>query len=583
LAAVAVGGGVVFAMTGGGGASPLCTGVDKRLDGVWDPATKRTVHAAYAATKASFAEQSYAGLERALDAYTADWTKAAVESCEATRIRGEQTDDVFAVRQECFDQRLEEVRALSRLLASADAGVVERGDKVVFGLEPLATCNNVAALRAPGLAPIAIRAQVEDLKKKLADAKAQLLAGKYIPALVAASATVDGAKKIHYDPLVTEAMVMYGAAQMTTGQAEPATATYAEAAYTGIRGKRDDMVAAASLGEAALVSDAGKSGEAKIWLNLADASSMRVGLDRRLEAHKLEIEGVVLAQAGDVLGGLAAHEKAFEVSAHELGRDNPAVWTMEVLYATTLTKAGAYAKAAPHFEHAMALRQASVGPDHPDVALMLSNLGIAYRHLGQLKKSREVFERALAIREKSYGKNSPLLVPTLDNFTELLKQQGDIPAALATIERARKLAGLLPGKQHPIYHTVATTHAEVLVAAGRVADAHKEYDEIFAIEEKTKSPQLPTTLASRAELALVEHKWAEAVSFAERSVAGFEAAGGKEQPEMWRPLTALGQAKLELHRTAEARAALERAIAIGAKLQLGDDLDPARAALAKMR
>ena len=56
------------------------------------------------------------GLSRALDGYTKDWTEATVGNCEATRIRGEQTEHVFEARQLCLDQRLEEVRALGKLL-----------------------------------------------------------------------------------------------------------------------------------------------------------------------------------------------------------------------------------------------------------------------------------------------------------------------------------------------------------------------------------------------------------------------------------------------------------------------------------
>jgi tetratricopeptide (TPR) repeat protein len=583
--------GVAFAGIAGAGAiayfanrseTALCTGIDKHLAGVWDPSTKQTVHAAFTATKKSFAEQSFAGVSRALDAYAGDWTHATADSCEATRIRGEQADDVFALRQACFDQRLDELHAVTRLLATADAALVERGDKVVFGLEPIATCSNVTALRGPGLAPAAIRTSVDDQRKKLAEAKAQFLAGKYLSALVTANAVVEAAKQLHYDPLAAEALVVYATGQQTTGQLDGALVNYSDATFTAVRGKRDDVVATASLGAATLASDAGKSGEARIWLSLGEAAAARSGLTDVLAAHRMEIEGVVLAQAGDTAAGLAAHEKAYEIAAKNLGRDNPALWPNEMLYATTLTKAGSYAKAAPHFEHALALREGSVGPDHPDIALIKSNLGVAYRHLGQTAKSRQVFEHALAIREATYGKNSPLLVPTLDNFTELLKQVGDIPAALATIERGVKLATLLPGKQHPAFHVVATTYAEVLIAAGRLADAHRQYDELFVLEEQTKSNQLPMTLASRAELSLAESKWPEAVTFAERSIAGFEAAGGKEQPDLWRPLTALGRAQLALHRDADARAALERAIAIGTKFGLTDDLDAARREIAKL-
>jgi hypothetical protein len=214
--------------------------------------------------------------------------------------------------------------------------------------------------------------------------------------------------------------------------------------------------------------------------------------------------------------------------------------------------------------------------------MMLSNLGISYRHVHDNKRAHEALDHALAIREKAYGKGSPLLVATLDNMADLYRQERNWQAALATIERAQLLAEILPGKQHPTWHQIATDHADVLVAAGRLKDAHVLLDDILVLEQKAHSTVLPATQTSRAELALVERKWADAAAFAKLGVAGFEAAGGPHNPELVRALTALGRAQLELE-DAAAKATLERALAIAATTELhDDDLAATRAALARL-
>jgi tetratricopeptide (TPR) repeat protein len=173
-----------------------------------------------------------------------------------------------------------------------------------------------------------------------------------------------------------------------------------------------------------------------------------------------------------------------------------------------------------------------------------------------------------------------MLIATLDNFGEYLREAGDMTAALASMERARKLAFIVPGPTHETYHQLLTDYAETYVAAGKLADAHKMFDDALALEDKHKSPILPITQTSRAELALVEHAWGDAAAYAQKAVAGFEATGGVENPTLWRPLTALAKAKIGLGKPAEARPLLQRAITIGENAQVdASDLAPARTAL----
>jgi tetratricopeptide (TPR) repeat protein len=108
----------------------------------------------------------------------------------------------------------------------------------------------------------------------------------------------------------------------------------------------------------------------------------------------------------------------------------------------------------------------------------------------------------------------------------------------------------------------------VMVKQGQLAGARAAYTEVLALETASGSTALPTTRTSRAELALVERAWVDAATYAARAIEGFEAAGGKDNPELWRPLSALGRANAKLGKPAEARAALERAIAIGERVHL---------------
>jgi len=565
--------------------SELCSGGTRRLEGVWDDAARAKVKAAFERTKLSFADKSFETLAQAIDGYASSWTQAATENCEATRLRGEQTEDVMTLRQGCLDQRLAELRAFVQILGDEPGRpLVEKGDRAVFELEPLARCSNVAALREPGTPPPEVRATLGDLIPMLAEAKAQIIAGRYVQAILLANKALERARKASWKPLLSEVEGIRGSALMTSGQFDAAAEAFADATWMALEGRRDDLVAGAAFSSAMVVaSGLGKPGEAKVWLALADSAARRIGKDQQMDLRRSQVRGIVLAESGDLLGAVAAHEQTFKIASLLYGKDNPGLFADEIMYATTLTKAYQFASAIPHFEHAIKLRTSTVGNEHPDIAMMMSNLGIAYRRTRADKRAHEAFDHALAIRERVYGKNSPLLVATLDNMADLYEQEGDFPHALAVIERAAHLSEVIPGKDHPTWHQIATDQAEVLTSAGMYKEAGELFDEILMLEEKTHSTILPVTQTSRAELALAEHAWEQARTFAKLGVAGFEAAGGPNNPELVRALTALGRAQVELH-DADAKATLERAAAIAAHTELAPpDLADLHTALARVR
>jgi tetratricopeptide (TPR) repeat protein len=559
-----------------------CVGTGQRLTKVWDPATKQAVRDAFLATKKPFAADAFAGLERALDAYTGEWTAAVTGSCEATRVRGEQSEAVQTVRQACYDQQLDELRALTALIATGAGGVVAKGDKIVGELQPVAACSRVEALLEPGVPAPEQREQARALMAQIAEAKAALIAGQYLPSMITSQKIIDAAKRLNFQPVLAEALMVRGTALLVAQNIPDAEEMFAEATYAAIRGKRDDIAADAGMVAAATIAEqGGRPDLAKIWLDHASAAASRVGYERAIERRRLEVAGLVEVDRGNFNAGVEDHEKALAAAKADTTLDQIYVVNDELLLATTLSKAGAYGKAVPHYERSLELREASVGKHHPDIATLCSDLGAAYTHDGAYAKAHAVFARALEIREAAFGKNSPMLIATLDNFGELLRHEGDFAGALASQERAMAMARVVPGTANAMFHQLATDYTDTLVPAGRLADAHKVFDEVLPLEEQNHSSVLPATQAGRAELALAEKAWQEAIRFADLSIAGYEAVGGKDNAALWRPLTALGRARLGTGQIPLARELLTRALAIGEKAQISAaDLAPTRDALA---
>ncbi|MDB4955093.1 MAG: hypothetical protein JWO36_2662, partial [Myxococcales bacterium] len=94
-----------------------CDGMAQHLAGVWDPARRASLVAAIAASGAPFADATARTVVARLDDYTSRWVATRTETCAATRVRGEQTQDVMSLRMTCLDTRLQELGALVDTLA----------------------------------------------------------------------------------------------------------------------------------------------------------------------------------------------------------------------------------------------------------------------------------------------------------------------------------------------------------------------------------------------------------------------------------------------------------------------------------
>jgi len=560
----------------------VCKGAQSRLAGIWDPLIKSNVRIAFEATKLPFAASSFTGLDRSLDRYTSEWAGAVTEACKATRVRGEQTEDILTLRQTCLDQRLAEVRALTRVLVTADATLVEKGDKIVSGLDPINRCANIEALRAPGRPPAEPREKVKEILEQLAEAKAGLLTGHFLPSLVASKKAADLADEIHYQPYKAEALVVRGASLAGVGNLDDSVSACEEGVWAAVLGKRDDLVAAASLCAAATAAQH-NANEARIWVKMAYAYSARLGRDPIFELRAHEVEGLVAAIQGDMQAALAAQQQAITQAEQIYGKDGPELWNENEIMGTTFARIGAWSKATPYYERAIALRERSVGKDHPDIGVILTTLGACYSHAGENAKARAAYERALAIKERNEGPNNPSLALTLNNMADGLIKAGDVTSALVYLERARELAETRLGRANPLFHAVETTHAEALVAAKRLDEARKLYDEIIALETEHKSLFLAGTLGSRANVELAAKRWNDAATYAQRAIAAHEAASGKDSPELWQPLVTLARAYAELGRKSEARQLVQRAIELAEKAQIDPkDLKPARELLGEL-
>ena len=520
LAAVAVGVSVYHQR-----GTRICSGAERKLAGVWDEGRRDAVRKAFLATNKPYAEATWRGVAAALDTHTRAWVAMHEEACTATRVRGEQSEALLDLRVRCLSQSLAEVKALVDVLEGADAALVERAPKAVGGLGGLSTCADAEALKGvlPPPKDAATRARVQEVRGKVARAKALGVAGKYDESLKAATAAVVEAKELGYRPLDAEALYQLGVAKADKGDYKGAEQTLHEALFAAMEGRHREIEASAAVALTSFVGYSMRRAEqGHFWANFAKAALASLGTNEVLEARwHSSLAGVYYTEAK-------------------------------------------YDKQLVHNQRALALRQRALGGTHMAVAASLNNLGVTHSGLGNPRQSAEYFARALEVWEKASGPDHPDVALGLMNLSSAHGALGEFAKQRAEAERSVAIFEKAVGVDHP--HTAMAVFD--LAAAFHNQENHeealKQFRRALAAYEKTEGPKHPNTASAveavGRELRCLGGQPREALARARGAVEMMEGVLGKDHPELASPVSFLGLAQLDAGAPAEALATLERAL-----------------------
>jgi tetratricopeptide (TPR) repeat protein len=504
-----------------------CRGAEARLRGVWDDGRKQLVHGAFAATGQPYAEDAFASTARTLDDYARSWVGQRTDACEATRVRGEQSDELLDLRMRCLDARREELSALADLYSRADADLVRRSVAAAHALTPLGDCADRAALTNRARPPAASREDIAKLRDQLAHAKATEAAGHYRDALAAIDPLADAAKKIAWRPL--EAEVLYEQARIVdrTGDAKAAEQLFHEALRAAEAGRAD----ATAVGV------------------LVDLMYV-VGYEQSRHA-----DGDLLAlDARAALERIGNPERQTALFESQLGTLTGEEWKTDESLA--------------HYQRALALQEKLAGADSLEVSLVLTNLGITQYQRGDYEKAIATHRRAIAIRERMLGRSHPETAMSLTDYGNACAAAGRIDDALAAQERAVGIWKAALGPDHPNVATGLLNLGAVLAMQGRANEALDHFRRALAIREQklgTEHLDTATALNNVGEVLEDMNRHDEAAGYFRRALAIVEKAAGTAHPDYAETLANLGIAELGSGHRAEALADVERAIAISEK------------------
>jgi tetratricopeptide (TPR) repeat protein/predicted Ser/Thr protein kinase len=412
----------------------LCGGAEEKLAGVWDAGEKRAVHAGFLATRLPFSEGVWRGVETGIDRYTRDWAEARRRACEATRRRGEQSEDLLDRKMFCLDQRLREVGALTDLFTHSDAKIVERAVDAVNALPDLSGCQTGALLeRVPP--PRASRKRVEALQSELAGAKALQRAGKYRDALARAEALKGRVMAVPFRPLQAEMLFLLGKLHLGLGEYRTSEEELYEAVWAAQEGRDAGLEID---GWRELVYNVGlrqaRYGEARRLDRQAQAALARTGGGPRAEMSLLNTEAAVLTIQGEYRQAVQKLERAQTLS-ERIDPGGPGYGILLNL-GGTYRDMGAPERAIPVLRRALGIAERTVGSNHPHVAGLNFNLGLCLSDLGRYGEAAGPLERALALRERLLGRDHPEVADTLVAIGSNRTQRGHPELALPILRRA---------------------------------------------------------------------------------------------------------------------------------------------------
>jgi tetratricopeptide (TPR) repeat protein len=558
----------------------VCSGAERKLAGIWDGPRKDAIRAAFLASGKPFAQDAWKGTERAFDAYARGFVETRTEACQATRIRGEQSEALLDVRMRCLDQRLKEMSALATLFSSADGEVVAKAVHAANAITPLEVCADVDGLtvfKRPRPDP-QIRPRVDAVRAQLAEAKALRDAGKHRDGLKVAAEADREARALGYGPLEAEARYLLGSLQVQTASYRDAEQTLFDALSVAEASWQDRLRALVlrSLVEVVGVKQQRHS-DAHRWARYAAASIQRLGGDPFLEALLWTNVAAALMSEGRYEEALSRARSALAIYERALGRDHPRVATELNNIGIVLGELGRYEEAERLHRRALALRVRIFGASHPDVGQSNNNLANVLMETGRLEEARQGYERALSIYEGSLGAEHPRVASALNNVGLAEVGLGELPKARLRYERALAIFTRVHGREHPNVGMARLNIGEVLGKLGQPAEALRHLQAASEILEKTRGPDHPDlaeSLQAHGLLLLSQRDHAAARALFERSLAIRQKALGGNHPKLVDSLTGLAEASLELGAVARAVELLERALTIG---QATKDAAPALA------
>ncbi|MCP3101513.1 tetratricopeptide repeat protein [Myxococcus sp. K15C18031901] len=542
-----------------------CAGAHEEVANIWGPSQQSVIHAAFMATRRPYASAAWEQVRRELDAYTAAWATTRVATCEATRVRGEQSEDVLAWRMRCLDNRLADVAALASVLAQADARMVDEAHRTARTLPSLASCSEELA---PGVSPPPLDADGQrrhtELRDKLSRGRALLATGRYAEGVTLLEPVVNDTSKSgnRYD--TAEGALLLGELREGAGDWRGAESALFEA-VNAAEATRQDSVAARAWTLLVRVTAVGldEYALAARWKDRATAAIERLGAGNELiRIQLLTHAGTVLRKQRHYEEAVAQQAQALVLAESTFGPDSLEAASVHEALGATHWSRNALPEARAHLERAITVTREALGAEHPEAARVRQALGPVLREMHEWKAAEQLAREVLAVFERTLGPEHPRVYDVLNDLATALMEGGRMDDAYPLFERALAIAAKTDGAQSVGAAILHSNLASLNFMKKQFGLALEQYQRSLAIREKLhgpKSPELVPLLRMIGRVHQREEEYPEALPYMQRAVDILMQESEDSTGHWTYALSDLGGLYLRLDRPRDALGVLERA------------------------
>jgi tetratricopeptide (TPR) repeat protein len=542
----------------------------------WSTPVRETMRTRFIASGRAAAPEVFGLFAHRVEDYARRLRAARIGTCEATRVRGDQSEAMLDAKMTCLDRRHAELAAAIDVYSGAiDQSLLQRAVSTVAALPRIEDCaDSKAMLQAvPMPAGDAERARISAARAALGRARVLRLAARFDEALALATAQLATARTLGFTPLIAEASYELGYVLEQKRADADAERAIREAIQTGAEAHDDVLVAKAWI-RLLRIGGVNRQRHAQVdeWLAAARAAVARAGDRPEVLASLEDHYAGVLMQQADFARARDHYQRALELLQRVLPADHPQLASTMNNLGATLVELGELEQGKAALERALASWQRSLGPNHPDVALSLATLGRVFAQSGDLDRAQDYLERSLRIIEATYGRDHVEVSMSLDNLANVLTLKQDFTRARAHLQRSLAITQAALGPDHLDVAASLSSLGTLEVQAGNYAAARDYLVRVLEIRERV-SKQSPDLIAPLTNLGTALAELGDSVAgerHIERALAIAETKLGKTHPMVAGTCSHLGELAAQRGDVTRAVAYYTRALAVLRKAY-GDD------------
>ena len=498
LAVAAVGGAYLWTSQRGS----VCAGGDEALAEVWNQTRADGLRHRLHAEGGGEAVSS--GLVTRLDAHAEQWRAKHREVCEATRLRGEQSESALELRMACLERQRRQLEVVVDALAVGALSVSDRGVVAVETVEPPSACDDIETLRED---PAPVWVDDDELDRELRRFEVAALTGQ-IETSTALRDRLSAKVRIDDRPVVRiRFQLASGYLAEASHAPEPAQEHFRLALSTAMEHGPPRLALQAAVALIRVTREPDEQRWQAQW-----AARIARGLARRVDfGGRLEVA------IATEMARISAEAQEYETAASSLRavlpkvRGGPLADYGEDRVVAELTTISAMRGDAEgtrrHLAEARSLYERRWGSGHVRFGRSLVDVGAAMRRGGQAAQAVGVLEEAKRLfkdagRESSFDSARGLL--------ELARAKADAgDEASAPFEAASTSLEAALGKTHPLVIDAKLERAQWLRDSGDLGSAAVLYVQVLPDIEIRFSKAHPQYVRALAELASTRREQGE--------------------------------------------------------------------------